>query len=94
MDALDKAKKEIAKIYRKAADELDPPCHKTRKVESRLDKMKVLANAKPFTEAEATQIISAIVKKTSECVVVFYTERRFRMVGKTIQQLCVRTSNN
>ena len=85
-------KKVLAHKLRKTADKLDqaPP----RRIESRLEKMKVLANAKPFDEAEAVQIISAIVNKTPKIMVIFYNHFWVKQVDSAIRMRIGITSNN
>lgn len=80
-------KKSIARQLRIRADELDPPKNKFKRVESRLDKIKVLANAKPFDEAEAVQAIGAIYVNANQCIHVnVYTRHSLNLIHADIRR--------
>ena len=85
-------KKVLARKLRETANKLDPA--PLRRIESRLEKMKVLANAKPFDAAEAVQIISAIVNKTPQIMVIFYNYFWVKQVDSVIRMRIGITSNN
>ena len=83
-------KKVLAHKLRGTADKLD--LVPLRRIESRLEKMKILA--KPFDEAEAVQIISAIVNKAPKIMVVFYSQYWIKQVDSAIRMRIGITSNN
>jgi len=87
--------KSLAKIYRDAADQLDPPkklkagfrTSLKRGKHSRLDQIKAIADSKPFDEAEAARAIRFITDNCKSIMVNVYTAHALKLVHGHIRKV-------